>query len=170
MIDDFVIATEMRLQGLRAVYEPEAVCSESANRRCRDEFRMRVRIIEQTINALQRYGRLLDARKHGMFMFQIFCHKTLRYSVPPSLLLAFVANSLALDAGHFYQWAFFAQLLLYSLAFVGWRGARLGVGLGPLALPYYFVLVNAAAAVAFVKFIRGEAHVVWEPLRDWPQT
>jgi cellulose synthase/poly-beta-1,6-N-acetylglucosamine synthase-like glycosyltransferase len=170
MIDDFVIATEMRLQGLRAVYEPEAVCSESANRRGRDEFRMRVRVIEQTINALQRYGRLLDARKHGMFMFQIFCHKTLRYSVPPSLLLAFVANSLALDAGHFYQWAFFAQLLLYSMAFVGWSGARLGVGLGPLALPYYFVLVNAAAAVAFVKFIRGEAHVVWEPLRDWPQT
>src|SRR5882672_1190499 len=78
MIDDFVIATEMRLQGLRAVYEPEAVCSENANHRGRDEFRMRVRVIEQTMNALQRYSRLLDARKHGMFMFQIFCHKTLR--------------------------------------------------------------------------------------------
>src|SRR6266545_852297 len=30
MIDDFVIATEMRLHGLRAVYEPEAVCDERA--------------------------------------------------------------------------------------------------------------------------------------------
>jgi cellulose synthase/poly-beta-1,6-N-acetylglucosamine synthase-like glycosyltransferase len=79
MIDDFVIATEMRLQGLRTVYEPEAVCSESANHRGVDEFRMRVRVIEQTMNALQRYHRLLDARKHGMFMFQMFCHKTLRY-------------------------------------------------------------------------------------------
>ncbi len=106
MIDDFVIATEMRLHGLRAVYEPEAVCAESANHRGRDEFRMRVRVIEQTMNALQRYGRLLDARKHGMFMFQIFCHKTLRYSIPMSLVLAFIANSLALGAAPFYQCAF----------------------------------------------------------------
>jgi hypothetical protein len=34
---------------------------------------------------------------------------------------------------------------------------------------HYFVLVNAAA-VAFVKFMRGEAQVVWEPLRDWSRT
>jgi cellulose synthase/poly-beta-1,6-N-acetylglucosamine synthase-like glycosyltransferase len=169
LIDDFVTATEMRLQGLRAVYEPEAVCSESANHRARDEYRMRVRVIEQTMNALQRYGRVFDARKHGMFMFQIFCHKTLRYSTPLPLALAFIANSLALGAAPFYQYAFFAQLLFYYSALVGWRAAKLGVKLGPLALPYYFVLVNAAAAVAFVKFMRGEAHVVWEPLRDSPQ-
>jgi cellulose synthase/poly-beta-1,6-N-acetylglucosamine synthase-like glycosyltransferase len=170
MIDDFVVATEMRLHGLRAVYEPEAVCVESANHLAHDEFRMRVRVIEQTMNALQRYGRLLDSRKHGMFKFQIFCHKTLRYSIPLSLVLAFIANSLALGAAPVYQCAFFAQLLFYNSAFVGWRAAKLGVKIGPFALPYYFVLVNAAAVVGFVKFMRGEAHVVWEPLRDRPQT
>ena len=41
--------------------------------------------------------------------------------------------------------------------------------LGPLALPYYFVLVNAASPIAFLKFMRGEPHVVWEPLRDLPE-
>jgi len=170
MIDDFVIAIEMQLQGLRTVYEPEAVCGETANTRCADEFRMRVRVIEQSMNALHRYGRLLDARNHWMFMFQIFCHKTLRYSTPLLLALAFIANSLALGAGHFYQYAFLAQLLFYFAAFIGWLGDRSGRSLGPLALPYYFVLVNAAAPVAFMKFLRGEAHVVWEPLRDSPQT
>jgi cellulose synthase/poly-beta-1,6-N-acetylglucosamine synthase-like glycosyltransferase len=170
MIDDFAIAAEMQLQGLRAIYEPEAVCSENANHRSRDEFRMRVRVIEQTMNAIQRYSRLLDARKHGMFMFQMLCHKTLRYSIPLPLALAFIANYLALDAGPFYQYAFFAQCLFYYAAFIGRLGVGSGVELGPLALPYYFVLVNAAATVAFVKFMRGEAHVVWEPMRDWPQT
>jgi cellulose synthase/poly-beta-1,6-N-acetylglucosamine synthase-like glycosyltransferase len=170
MIDDFVIAIEMQLQGLRTVYEPEAVCGESANNNRRDEFRMRVRVIEQTMNALRRYGRLLDARKHGTFKFQIFCHKTLRYSTPLPLALALVANSLALGAGHFYQYAFFAQLLFYFAAFIGWLGDRSGAQLGPLALPYYFILINAASPVAFMKFMRGETHVVWEPLRDSPQT
>ncbi|MGH9754062.1 MAG: glycosyltransferase family 2 protein [Blastocatellia bacterium] len=169
MIDDFVIATEIQLQGLRTIYEPEATCNESPNLRGRDEFRMRVRIIEQTMNALQRYGQLLDARQHGMFMFQLFCHKTLRYAVPALLPLAFITNSLALGAGPFYQYAFFAQILFYCAAFIGRLGARSGMGLGPLALPYYFVLVNAAVVAAFVKFMRGEAHVIWEPMRDWAQ-
>ncbi len=166
MIDDFAIAAEMRLQGLRTVYEPEAVCSESANRRGGDEFRMRVRVIEQTMSALLRYNRLLDERKDRAFMFQLFCHKTLRYATPLPLALAFVANSFALGAGAFYRYAFVAQTLFYCAALIGWAASRLGIRLRPFALPYYFVLVNAAAAVAFVKFMRGEAHIVWEPLRD----
>jgi len=170
MIDDFVIATEIQLQGLRTVYEPEAVCSEDTNHRGRDEFRMRVRVIEQTINALHRYSGLLDARKHGMFMFQMTCHKTLRYAIPLLLILSFAANSFALDAGSFYQYAFFAQCLFYYAAFIGWLGASSGIKLGPLALPYYFVLINVAVVAAFMKFMRGEAHVVWEPLRDSQQT
>jgi cellulose synthase/poly-beta-1,6-N-acetylglucosamine synthase-like glycosyltransferase len=170
MIDDFAIATEIQLQGLRTVYEPEAICSEDTNHRVRDEFRMRVRVIEQTMNALQRYGRLLDARRSPLFIFQLACHKTLRYAAPILLILAFGANALSLDAGVFYQFAFFAQSLFYFAAFIGWLGAVSGVGLGPLAIPYYFVLINTAAVVAFVKFMRGEAHIVWEPVRDSPRT
>jgi cellulose synthase/poly-beta-1,6-N-acetylglucosamine synthase-like glycosyltransferase len=168
MIDDFVIAIEIQSQGLRSVYEPEAMCVEETNHRGRDEFRMRVRVIEQTMNALYRYGDLLNARKHGLFVFQTFCHKKLRYIIPAWLILALVANWFALEAGVFYQIAFFAQSLFYYAAFIGWLGARSGAQLGPLSLPYYFVLVNAAVVVAFLKFIRGEAHIVWEPLRESP--
>src|SRR5262245_49273686 len=49
---DFIIATKMIEQGLRAVYEPGAVCREETNRRAADEFRMRVRIIAQTLTDL----------------------------------------------------------------------------------------------------------------------
>ena len=52
MIDDFVIATEIHLQGLRTVYEPEAIAMEDTNHRAKDEFRMRVRVIKQTMSAL----------------------------------------------------------------------------------------------------------------------
>jgi hypothetical protein len=43
------------------------------------------------------------------------------------------------------------------------------VKMGPIALPYYFVLVNVATAAAFIKFMRGEAHIIWEPVRDTRQ-
>ncbi|MGE0126882.1 MAG: glycosyltransferase family 2 protein [Blastocatellales bacterium] len=166
MIDDFVIATEVQLQGLRTVYEPQAICSEDTNHRGRDEFRMRVRVIEQTMNALYRYSNLLEARKHGLFMFQLVCHKALRYAVPALMIVAFAANWFAMSSGEFYQYAFFAQCLFYYAAFIGWLGDRSGVKLGPLSLPYYFVLINVAVVAAFMKFISGETQIIWEPVRD----
>jgi cellulose synthase/poly-beta-1,6-N-acetylglucosamine synthase-like glycosyltransferase len=44
---DFLIATKMVEQGLRAVYEPAAVCTEETNKRTDKELRMRVRVITQ---------------------------------------------------------------------------------------------------------------------------
>lgn len=166
MSSDFVIASEIHLQGLRAVYDPEAISSEDTNKRSREEFRMRVRIVEQTMSALYRYKRVLNLRKHKMFAFQMICHKALRYAVPFLLILAFDANLLLLDAGWFYQLVFAGQGAFYLLAFIGWLSDNAGLRLGPLAFPYYFVLSNAASLVAFKKFISGESHITWEPMRD----
>ncbi|HEX8090601.1 MAG TPA: glycosyltransferase family 2 protein [Blastocatellia bacterium] len=166
MSSDFVIASEIHLQGLRTVYDPEAVSSEDTNKRSREEFRMRVRIIEQTMSALYRYRRVLNLRKHRMFAFQMICHKALRYAVPFFLILAFVANLLLLSEGWVYQLAFAGQAAFYLVALVGWLCDGAGVRLGPLAFPYYFVLSNAASIVAFKKFIGGESHVTWEPARE----
>jgi cellulose synthase/poly-beta-1,6-N-acetylglucosamine synthase-like glycosyltransferase len=166
MSSDFVIASEIHLQGLRTIYDPEAVSSEDTNKRSREEFRMRVRIIEQTMSALYRYRRVLNLRKHKMFAFQMICHKALRYAVPFLLVVAFGANLPLLGAGVVYQLAFVGQAAFYLLALVGWLSDSVGLRLGPLAFPYYFVLSNAASIVAFKKFIGGESHVTWEPTRE----
>ncbi len=166
LIDDFVIATETRLRGLRTVYDPEAVATEGANQAGRDEFRMRVRVIEQTITALHRYREALNPWRHGMFAFQMLSHKVLRYAVPWFLLLAFVTNALLLGRDSLYLFTFLAQVALYLMALVGWIADRRRVNAGPLAFPYYFVLTNAASLVAFLKFLSGDGHVVWTPIRE----
>ena len=45
---DFLICTVVYRQGLRSVYEPNAVCTEETNRQTEKEMRMRVRVIGQT--------------------------------------------------------------------------------------------------------------------------
>lgn len=166
MIDDFVIATEIHLQGLRSVYEPEAVAVEETNNRSRDEFRMRVRIIEQTINALNRYQEVLNPFKHGMFALQMICHKVLRYTVPVWLALALTSSLMLAGDFGFFKLALGLQAALYTGALGGYLAERMNLRLGPLALPFYFVLVNAALLVAYLKFLKGQNHVVWEPIRD----
>jgi cellulose synthase/poly-beta-1,6-N-acetylglucosamine synthase-like glycosyltransferase len=166
MIDDFAIAAEIHLRGLRVVYEPEAIAVEDTNRRARDEFRMRVRVIKQTLSALHRYRHTLNPLRHKTFAFQIIAHKAMRYAVPFLLIAALASSGLAGDSVDWLRFAFLGQSALYGAAIVGFIGERLKVKLGPLAIPYYFVLVNVASLVAFLKFLRGEAYVTWEPVRD----
>ena len=166
MIDDFVIASEIHLQGLRTVYEPEAVAVEDANRRARDEFRMRVRVIKQTLSALHRYRHTLNPFRHKMFAFQMIAHKALRYAVPFPLIAALIASGWASGSVAWLRFAFIGQLALYGAAIAGLIRERRKLKLGLLAFPYYFALANAASLVAFWKALRGETYVVWEPIRD----
>lgn len=166
MIDDFVIATEIYLQGLRTIYEPEAISTEDTNKRGRDEFRMRVRVIAQTMRALYRYREILKPSRHGLYAFQMLSHKVLRYTIPVFLLAALISNWTLMDNHALYYYALVAQAAFYGLALVGWGADRLSVKLGPLGLPYYFALVNAASVAGFWQFIWGGAQVVWEPLRE----
>jgi cellulose synthase/poly-beta-1,6-N-acetylglucosamine synthase-like glycosyltransferase len=165
MIDDFVIATEIHLQGLRTIYEPDAVSTEDTNNRARDEFRMRVRVIEQTMSALDRYREVLNPFKHGMFAIQMICHKLLRYTLPVWLLIALITSALLMPSSDLFALVFLLQILFYALSFAGYLGERFKLNHSLLSMPYYFVLVNIASLVAFLKYIRGEAHVVWDPVR-----
>jgi len=166
MSSDFVIATEIHLQGQRTVYERDAVAMEDTNKRSRDEFRMRVRIIEQTFSALNRYQAALGLRQHDLFAFQLISHKLARYAVPGFLIIAFASNLLLTGDAPFYRLAFIAQATFYLAALAGWLGERLRLRLGMLGLPYYFALANAASLAAFIQFMRGKAHVLWEPIRQ----
>jgi cellulose synthase/poly-beta-1,6-N-acetylglucosamine synthase-like glycosyltransferase len=166
MSSDFVIATEIHLQGQRTVYERDAVAMEDTNRRSRDEWRMRVRVIEQTFSALHRYRAALGLGEHGLFAFQLLSHKVMRYAVPFFLCVALAANWRLAGESSFYYWGFVAQITFYLMAVAGGLGERLGLRLGALALPYYFALANAASLAAFGQFMRGKANVLWEPIRE----
>jgi len=163
---DFVIAAEMRMLSLRTVHEPNAVCYEETNRAANNEFRMRVRVIEQTLTALAFYRPLLNPFRHGLFAIQMISHKPIRYAAPWFLALAFVLNIPLSRWSAVFALTMAMQGAFYVLAAVGLALERLGLKQRLLSLPAYFVLTNAAAVAGLVKYLQGESHVVWEPVRD----
>lgn len=166
---DFIIATKMVEQGLRAVYEPSAVCTEETNRQAAKEFRMRVRVIAQTYTDLWRHRALLNPLRGGFYSIELLSHKVMRYLVPVFLAAA-LASSLALASrAPLYAAAAALQCAFYAAALFGWLLGRAGLRSRLLALPSYFVLSNAAAVVAFYKFLRGERYARWEPIREAAQ-
>lgn len=163
---DFIIATKMVEQGLRAVYEPDAICQEETNRQTDKEMKMRVRVIAQTFTDLWRHRAMLNPIRNGFYAVQLISHKVMRYFVPFFLLGTLTASgALAVESPAF-RWIFAAQILGYLAALVAWLLESVGVHQRVLALPQYFVLANVASVIALYKFLRGERYARWEPIRE----
>ena len=138
MSSDFVIATEIHLQGMRTVYDSEAVSTENTNKRGKDEFRMRVRVIEQTMSALGRYREVLNPLRHGVYALQMISHKVMRYSAPLFMVTLFVSNLFLINDSEFYLLTFLAQSLFYVAALAGWVCAQGGAKDRPARAPLLF--------------------------------
>jgi len=167
---DFIIATTMVEQGLRAVYVPEAVCTEEPNRQAKKELAARVRIISQTFSDLWRNRSVLNPLKSGFYAIQLWSHKLMRYLVPVFLIVIFLTSGVLAMRSAFYAAVFVMQVAFYLAALVSWllekSGLTFGLLSGLLALPQYFVITNLASLIAFVKFLTGERYTRWEPSRE----
>jgi cellulose synthase/poly-beta-1,6-N-acetylglucosamine synthase-like glycosyltransferase len=163
---DFIIATKMVEQGLRAVYEPGAVCEEETNRRADKELRMRVRVIAQTYSDLWRHRALMNPLRGGFYAVELLSHKVMRYLVPVFLALIFVSSAMLASRTWFFTALLAGQSLFYFAAALGWLLERAGMRYRLLALSHYFVLANLASVIAFYKFVRGERYARWEPIRE----
>jgi len=162
---DFIIATKMVEQRLRAVYEPDAVCTERTNRRSDAELKMRVRVIAQTFTDLWQHRAMLNPFRSGFYAVQLLSHKVMRYLVPFFLIALFAASAMLAPSSFAYRMLFATQLLGYGSALLAWLLEKVGIRSRLLALPQYFVLANVASLIACYQFIRGERYARWEPIR-----
>jgi cellulose synthase/poly-beta-1,6-N-acetylglucosamine synthase-like glycosyltransferase len=162
---DFIIATKMVEQGMRAIYEPEAICTEETNQQQDNELRMRVRVIAQTFTDLWRHRMMLNPLRSGLYGIQLLSHKVMRYFVPFFLMALFVTAAVLAADSPGYRVLFLMQALGYACAAMAWLLERVGVRSRVLALPHYFVLANVASVIAMFQFLRGERYARWEPIR-----
>jgi cellulose synthase/poly-beta-1,6-N-acetylglucosamine synthase-like glycosyltransferase len=165
LISDFVISMKMREQSLRTVLAANAICYEDTLNRGTHELSMRVRVAIRSINALICERRFLDPWRFGLFAWQLWSHKLLRYASPFLWLTALGAN-LALTAKHPLYGALLAcQIAIILAGVVGFALQSRLAKLGILSQPYYFLLTNIAAFLAALRYARGERMVTWKPLR-----
>jgi cellulose synthase/poly-beta-1,6-N-acetylglucosamine synthase-like glycosyltransferase len=165
LISDFVISMKMREQSLRTVLAVDAVCYEETLNRGTHELSMRVRVAIRSINALVCERRFLNPWRYGIFAWQLWSHKLLRYASPFLWLIALGAN-LALASKHpLYAALLACQLAVILAGAVGFALQSRLAKLGILSKPYYFLLTNVASFLAALRYARGERMVTWKPLR-----
>ncbi len=162
-LPDFVLPLKVIEQGYRVVYDPRAILKEQTLKSYRDEYRMRVRVSLRALWALSDMRHLLNIRKYGLYSWQLFSHKHLRYMAYLFMILAYVSNLVIVNDHPFYFYLFVAQNACYGSAVVSFLLDKSGYRCRPLFIPYYFTLINIASAHASYKFLRGQKQVLWTP-------
>jgi len=162
-ITDFVLPLRVIAAGRRVVYDSRAASTEEANEELDSEFRMRVRVALRALRGLVYMKAALNVWRAPLPAFCIFSHKVLRYLSFVFLLCALLVNIALATQRPLFAWILVAHLLFYVGALTGLSG-RLPAALRRLTvLPCYFVVSNAAFAVATLRFARGDVVATWRP-------
>ncbi|MCI0395010.1 MAG: glycosyltransferase family 2 protein [Chloroflexi bacterium] len=164
--DDFANSTGVIAQGYRLIFAPQAVAFELVAGSGRREYSRKVRVITRGLRAVSLRRELLNPFRFGFYSLQLFSHKVLRRLAVFPLLALLVSAPRLWSRGLLYRLATLGQAGFYGLAFLGWLLRRTDHGRQKLlALPYYFVLVNAACLQAVSNIVRGRRIDRWETRR-----
>jgi cellulose synthase/poly-beta-1,6-N-acetylglucosamine synthase-like glycosyltransferase len=159
---DFNTALNCANLGLRAVTAPDVLGFYQDIQDPQKEYQRKVRTVLRGIAALASHAEVLSFKRYGLFSFEVFSHKLMRWLVPWFLLLLFVVTCALAGQHGFYSLALVGQLAFYGLAVA----AHMNSGLKDNALVrivYFFVQVNVAIADASIQFLRGKRMTVWQP-------
>ncbi|MEZ4600282.1 MAG: glycosyltransferase family 2 protein [Syntrophotaleaceae bacterium] len=164
-ISDLLTPLLVLEQGKKVVLEPDAVVDEDPTRQSGQEFRTRRRITLRGLTGLATYRRLLNPVKNPFLAAQIFFHKVLRWFVGP-LVILHISACAALSGKAFFATALTLYLVFFLLAMAGWCLEASGGKNRLLTVPYYFSLVNLAATMGIIDFIRKKQATTWKPVRN----
>jgi cellulose synthase/poly-beta-1,6-N-acetylglucosamine synthase-like glycosyltransferase len=156
ILDDVYIPMQVVRQGKRVVFEPRARAWDSPDLGAEREFARKVRTLSGNYQLVQLAPWLLSGKNPVLFEF--VSHKLLRLAVPFALAVFLVASMFL--SGLVYRSVLVLQAVFYGLSLL----AGLRLSRGPLAgmadAAFTFVVLNGAAAVAFINFLTGRK-TVW---------
>ena len=126
------------------------------------EYRRKMRTVIRGITAIARHPEVLNPFRMGLFSFQVWSHKIMRWGVPWFMAIFLLLTILLQGQGGIYTLALVAQLVFYGLAVAGWLSSGLRKNI-LIKIIYFFVQTNLALAQATVSFILGTRMTVWSP-------
>ena len=161
---DFNSALNCQRLGLRAVSSStiKGYYKDIANPE--KEYARKIRTVVRGMTGLSRQKEVLNPFRFGLFSFQLWSHKVMRWLEPWLMLLLLSVNTVLWNAGCIYQIVLLAQVVFYGLAYLTHRNKSLQKN-PVLKIIYFFCQVNFAMADAGIQFIRGTRVTVWTPTK-----
>ena len=155
ILDDVFLPMNVVRQGSRVVFDDRAHAWDLASQGTGREFARKVRTLTGNYQLVQLAPWLLTGQ--NPIRFEFVSHKLCRLLVPFALAVALVSS--ALLNGAFFRVALSLQLGFYVLSMLAIAQPGRGLIARGADAAFTFVLLNAAALVAFAKFVSGRKPV-----------
>ncbi len=169
LLDDFMISLRIVQKGYNIAYTSNAYAEETASLNVGEEFKRKIRIAAGGIQSIFRLKSLLNPFRFGLYSWQYFSHKVLRWTLAPvSLFLILPVNLLIVWQQNgwfefqFYSVMLYIQLLCYLMAALGWYLENKKLHFKLLFVPYYFLFINYTSIRGIFRYFKGKQSVVWE--------
>jgi len=159
---DFNTALNTAKHGLVAITCPDVVGIYKDVADSSLEYRRKMRTVIRGITAISRHPEVLNPFRMGMFAFQVWSHKIMRWGVPWFMAIFLLLTLLLQGQGMIYLLALIAQLVFYTLALLGWISEKMRRST-LIKIIFFFVQTNLALAQATVSFLSGKRMTVWAP-------
>jgi hypothetical protein len=162
MQSDFrTLLSSMKI-GLRGVSDPNAIGYYQDIKDKSREFQRKVRTVLRGLTVFFNHIEFLNFFRFGLFSYQYFCHKLMRWLVPAFLLIALISGAGLICISNFYRLMFALQIVFYFSALLGIVFPVM-TKIVFIRIPTFFIVVNASIFVAWLKFFRGERVTFWQP-------
>ncbi|MCK5215236.1 MAG: glycosyltransferase family 2 protein [Candidatus Omnitrophica bacterium] len=160
IIEDFIIPMRVLEKGFKVIYDPEAVAIEESAKHIIHEKKRRIRIGAGNYQALLLLWHMLNPLR-GFSALAFWSHKVLRWFAPFALIGMLLLN-VFLCAEPIYKVIFILQSVFYISAIIGQTLSWSGIQIKVFSLCYYFVSMNLALLIGFIRFMTGTQDVAWE--------
>ena len=156
ILDDVLIPMNITLEGFRTILDDSAHVYDSQPIEPEKEFKRKVRTLTGNFQLIALQPKILSI-KHNRLIFNYLSHKVFRLVMPYSIMLLFLSNLFMLHG--LYTAVFSLQLMFYLLAFLGhlFKNSKMNNNL--FSLPYAFILLNVAAVLGLVHFMKKDKNV-----------
>ena len=162
MQSDFrTVLNSMKL-GMRGVSDPDAIGCYQDISDSKREFDRKIRTVIRGLTVFFHNLEFLNPFRYGLFSYQYFCHKLLRWLVPLFLCAAFLSNAALSFNSVGYSIIFALHIIFYLIALLGWCAKSMSTH-ALVKIPVYFVTVNAAIIAAWWRYVRGSRMIMWAP-------
>lgn len=154
ILDDVFVPMNVVYAGKRVVFQPTAIARDRLFSEKGKEFSRKVRTLTGNYQLLRLSPWILSFRNPLLFRF--VSHKLLRLFVPMFLIVMLITSGLIPD--NLYRLIFGLQILFYLGAACGAFSPAIR-RFKPVAIASTFVMLNAAAALAFYNFVTGRNRI-----------
>jgi cellulose synthase/poly-beta-1,6-N-acetylglucosamine synthase-like glycosyltransferase len=160
ILDDMAIPMSIVRAGRRVVFEPSARAQEPGVESAMEEFSRKTRVVAGAMQFLARSDSSVPLSAPQVIL-SLVSHKALRWMSPAFALVLFVTSLVLTGTGAYHEYRAVWLTSTFIMAF-GLLGTLPGLRRIPLVgLSHYLCLVQAAAAVGFLKGLSGRQSVLW---------